>query len=129
VLSPASMTIIFIVELKTPIDLVPPPACSPFWEQTLRLLKVHARFNGFCRNQMEPIIIRRRSVGLPRHIDCHVPSSSLHAQTSSSVKLYTRPTVCGVVDIAIVSPLALSQHRLHDKAHQFDCLCYHTVLL
>jgi hypothetical protein len=62
-------------------------------------------------------------------VDCHVPSFSLHAQTSSLVKLYTQPMVRVVVDVAIVSPLASSEHWLHDKAHQFDCLCYHTVLL
>jgi hypothetical protein len=60
---------------------------------------------------------------------CHVPSFSLHARTSSLVELYTRLTVCGVVDVAILSPLALSKHWLFDEVHWFDCLCYHTVLL
>ncbi len=50
-------------------------------------------------------------------VDCHIPSFSLHAQTSSSVELYTRPTVRGVVDVAIVSPLALSEHRLRNEVH------------
>ncbi len=62
-------------------------------------------------------------------VDCHVPSSSLHAQTTSLVELYTQPTVCGIVDVAIISPLALSKHQLQNKTHRFVCLCYHTVLL
>ncbi len=61
--------------------------------------------------------------------DCHIPSSSLHARTSLSVKLYTQPRVRGKVDIAIASPLASSQHWLRDDVHQFHCFCYHTVLL
>ncbi len=54
---------------------------------------------------------KKRWPPAPRcRVDCHIPSFSLHAQTSSLVKLCTRPTVCGVIDIAIVSPLASSKH-------------------
>ncbi len=72
---------------------------------------------------------KHRPPALRCWVDCHVPSFSLHARSSLLVKLYTRSTVHGVVDVAIVSPLALSEHQLRNKAHWFDCLCYHTVLL
>ncbi len=65
VVSSANDDFFLIVKLKAPIDLVPLPACSHFWEQTLRLLKVRARFDGFCWNQTEPGRRRSRSVGLP----------------------------------------------------------------
>ncbi len=60
---------------------------------------------------------KRWPPALHRQVDCHVPSSSLHAQMSSLVELYTRPTVHGVVDVAIVPPLALSEHPLCNEAH------------
>jgi hypothetical protein len=84
----------FFVELKALIDLVPPPACCHFWEQTLRLLKVHAWFDGFCWKQTDPGRRRRRSFGLPRCIVelivTYLPSlytPKRHCQSSSTLNL------------------------------------------